>query len=86
MAYLSKTDHRTLSAVIRPSIYPMMLIQRTIHDAEILCPRCTRQQIKGIVKETKGGYVTGLRALCLAEVEGSVQCDYCYETFSNYED
>jgi hypothetical protein len=57
-----------------------------VDDELTICQSCTRTHLKELVQDLRKGFATRYDALCLAEIDGGITCEYCGNWVSAYWD
>jgi len=84
---LNTNDKRAIKAVLSPTMYQRMLVQR---DASCICSNCLATNLRCYINSCYMAYSDNARyelsVLAMETVDGGVHCDDCGSHISEYED
>jgi len=84
---LNTNDRRAIKAVLSPTMYQRMLVQR---NASCICAECLAINLRCHVNDCYTAYAENasyeLSVLAMENVDGGIHCDDCGSYISEYED
>jgi len=84
---LNTNDRRAIKAVLSPTMYQRMLVQR---NASCICVDCLAKHLRCYINSCYFAYSEGssyeLSVLAMENVDGGIHCDDCGSYISEYED
>lgn len=80
---MKDNNRNAIRTVLKPSIYSMMLV--TSHGT-CICSECVKDNVFELIEDLRSGYTKEYKALCLAETDQSLYCEYCEQWFNDYDE
>jgi len=84
---LNTNDRKAIKAVLSPTMYQRMLVQR---NASCICAECLSKHLRCYINSCYFAYSEGtsyeLSVLAMENVDGGIHCDDCGSHISEYED